>query len=260
MPQPEEIKPVRVLRGLPPTQDATASPVIIAPHLPMMEKRGEVKTVQRNTLLPVMGAGAPQPPTGRGIMSPVPTQMPAPSPPSGNPQQPPESYVAPATPAGYVRLTVRLENGQLSVTDAKQVPGPLAMPSSVVHGYAYEVLLDDQQVALGSIPDVGVRRSFANRDVPGPEGKHHFAKVPTIEFSVRIPKSYVSTRNLPKLNIVLHDVREAPDRFTSLAPLQKQTGVNTVEVSRLAGIRLEQVSPTVRPALEQILREIDKTE
>jgi len=55
-------------------------------------------------------------------------------------------------------------------------------------------------------------------------------------------------------------VREAPDRFTSLAPLQKQTGVNTVEVSRLAGIRLEQVSPTVRPALEQILREIDKTE
>jgi hypothetical protein len=77
---------------------------------------------------------------------------------------------------------------------------------------------------------------------------------------VRIPKSYVSTRNLPKLNIVLHDVREAPDRFTSLAPLQKQTGVNTVEVSRLAGIRLEQVSPTVRPALEQILREIDKTE
>jgi hypothetical protein len=162
--------------------------------------------------------------------------------------------------SGYVRLTVRLENGQLSVTDAKQVPGPLAMPSSVVHGYAYEVLLDDQQVALGSIPDVGVRRSFANRDVPGPEGKHHFAKIPTIEFSVRIPKSYFSTRNLPKLNIVLHDVREAPDRFTSLAPLQKQTGVNTVEVSRLAGIRLEQVSPTVRPALEQILREIDKTE
>jgi hypothetical protein len=260
MPQPEEIRPVQALRSLPPTQDATASPVIIAPHLPTMEKRGEVKTVQRNPLLPIMGAGAPHPSSGKGTMSPVPSEITAPSPPSGNPQRPLERPVAPASPAGYIRLTVRLDKGQLSVTGVKQVAGPLAMPSSVIHGYVYEVLLDDQQVALGSVPDVGVRRSFANRDVPGPEGKHHFATIPTIEFSVRIPKSYVSTKNLPKLNIVLHDIREAPDRFTTLAPLQKQPAVNTVEVSRLAGIRLDQVLPTVRPVLEQIISETDKTE
>jgi hypothetical protein len=77
---------------------------------------------------------------------------------------------------------------------------------------------------------------------------------------VRIPKSYLSTRNLPKLNIVLHDIREAPDRFTTLAPLQKQPAVSTVEVGRLAGIRLDQVLPTVRPVLEQIISETDKTE
>jgi hypothetical protein len=161
---------------------------------------------------------------------------------------------------GYVRVKVRLEKGQLSVIDLKQVPGPLAMPSGITRSYVYEVLLDEQQIALGSLPDLGVRRSFANRDVPGPEGKHHFAKLSTLEFFVRIPKGYVSTANLPKLNLVLHDVQDAPHRLTSLTPLQKQAGVRAVEVARLAGIRLEQLSPTVRPHLEEILRETDRTE
>jgi hypothetical protein len=120
------------------------------------------------------------------------------------------------------------------------------------------VLLDEQQVALGSVPDVGVRRSFANRDVEGPEGKHHFAALPTFEFFARIPKGHVSSANLPKLNIVLHNVQEAPDRLTTLTPLQKQPGVNTVEVGRLSGIKLEQLPPAIRPHLEQILKETDK--
>lgn len=37
----------------------------------------------------------------------------------------------------------------------KEVPGLLGLPSAVTRGYAYEVLIDDQQVALGSVPDVG---------------------------------------------------------------------------------------------------------
>jgi hypothetical protein len=61
-------------------------------------------------------------------------------------------------------------------------PGSAASLSTLeyaVYGYAYEVLLDEQQVALGSIPDVGLRRSFANRDVDGPEGKHQSSWLPT---------------------------------------------------------------------------------
>lgn len=260
MPSPEEIKPVQVLRGLPTEQVVNASPVVIAPHLPAMEKLGEVKTVQRNPLLPLMGAGALQHTGGEGSMAPVPAQIPVSSPHKENPQQPKEGQLASASQDGYVRAQLRLENGQLSVVDLKQVPGPLGMPSGITHGYVYEVLLEEQQVALGSLPDLGVRRSFANRDVPGPEGKHHFAKLSTIEFFVRIPKNYVSSVNLPKLSIVLHDVRDAPHRLTSLAPLQKQSGVSTVEITRLAGIRLEQLSPTVRPHLEEILKETDKTQ
>jgi hypothetical protein len=256
MPNPEEAKPV--LRGLPAEQEATAPPVVIAPHLPPMEKVTEVKTVYRNTLLPLMGAGAKKHTAGGGLMSAVPKRMPTSSPPGGNPQQMKEGQATPPTPEGYVRVKVRLEKGQLSVIDLKRVPGPLAMPSAIIRGYGYEVLLDEQQIALGSVPDVGVRRSFANRDLPGLEGKHHFVPVPTIDFFVRIPKDYISTANLPKLNIVLHNVQEAPERLTTLAPLQKQSGVNTIEVARLSGIKLQRLPSALRAHLEQILNETDK--
>jgi hypothetical protein len=89
------------------------------------------------------------------------------------------------------------------------------------------VLLDDQQIALGSIPDVGLRRAFANRDVPGPEGKHRFIQVPAFDFFVRIPKAHVSDANLPKLTIVLHNVRQAPDRLVPATALQRQSGIET---------------------------------
>src|SRR5262249_26210537 len=101
-------------------------------------------------------------------------------------------------------------------------------------------------------------RSFANRDVPGPEGKHHFARLATIDFMVRIPKGYVSRENLSRLNIVLHNVRDAPDRLTTLVPLHKQAGVETEEVGRLSGLVVEQMPPSIRSEFEQVLREIDE--
>jgi hypothetical protein len=250
----EEGKPI-VLRALPTEQSASAGPVIAAPHLPMMEKVSLVETVQRNPLLPLMGAGAPVHTSGEGTMARVPWPI---APQSALPSSPQEPKVIPheAAPSdGYIRMEVHVENGQLSIVRMKSVPGPLALPSAVARGYVYEVLVDGQQVALGSVPDVGVRRAFANSDVPGPQGKHHFVDVPTFDFFVRVPKGYVSTANLPKLNIVLHNVREAPDRLTTLAPLQKQVEVEADEVGRISGIKLEELTPAVRSQLEQILKE-----
>ena len=74
---------------------------------------------------------------------------------------------------------------------------------------------------------------------------------------MRIPKGYVSAVTLSRLNIVLHKVEDAPDRLTSLLALRNQPGVKTVEVGRLAGIKLEQLPSAVRPHLEQILRETE---
>jgi len=253
----EKEKPVEVLRKLPLEQSTTAAAVIGAPHLPAMEKISDVKTVLRNTLLPLMGAGHPQA-MGGETMAAVPKRIRARSALSGKPQEA-KPGSPPASPgAGYVRMEVHVENGKLSLVGVKQVPGPLVLPSAVIRGYAYEVLLDNQQISLGSVPDVGVRRAFANRDVPGPEGKHHFVKIPDFDFFVRVPQGHISAATLPKLNIVLHKVEDAPDRFTSLSPLAEQPGVKTVETGRLAGIKLDQLSPAVRSHLELVLRESEK--
>lgn len=258
MPDQKPTKPDEVIRALPSKQEATAAPVILAPHLPSMEKTGEVKTVLRNARLPLMGSGVQQPPRGEGLMAPVPAQQSAPSRLTGKPQERKAAPPSTASGEGYVRVEVHVENGKLSVAGIREVAGPLVMPSAVIHGYAYEVLLDDQQVGLGSLPDVGVRRAFANRDVPEPQGKHFFIEVPAFDFAVRIPKGYLVSANLPKLNVVLLKVEEAPDRFTSLAPLQKQPGVKAAEVGRLAGIKVEELSAGVRPNLERILSENEK--
>jgi hypothetical protein len=74
------------------------------------------------------------------------------------PQKPKADRAAPSSTEGYVRVELHSANGQLSVVGASEVPGPLTIPSAVINGLAYEVLLDDQQIALGSIPDVGLRR------------------------------------------------------------------------------------------------------
>ena len=191
-------------------------------------------------------------------MAQVPSKMPPPLPHTGKSQEPKAGQVGLSSADGYVRIEIHVEDGQLSIIGVKQVPGPLVMSSTVIRGYAYEVLLDEQQVSLGSVPDVGIRRAFANRDVEGPQSKHYFINVPAFDFFVRIPKGNVSAATLSKLNIVLHKVEEAPDRLNTLAALQKQPGVKSVEIGRLAGITLEQLPPAVRPHLEQILRETDE--
>jgi hypothetical protein len=187
-------------------------------------------------------------------MDPISTQKPPVSTLPEKPQQP-ISQPAPTETGGYVRMEVHYDNGRLSVVGVKRVPGPLGMPSGVIRGYVYEVLLNNQEIGLGSLPDVGVQRAFANSTVEGPQGKHHFGKLPTFDFFVRIPAAYVNTDNLSKLQVVLHNVEDAPDRLTSLGPLGTQPGVKATEVGRLAGIQLEQLSPAVRPEFERIVSE-----
>lgn len=247
-----------VLRDLPIKQGLTSKPIVLDPTLPNMEEVGAVSTVLRNARLPLMGSGTHEANPGEGLMAPVPPRPSASAPLSGKPQEPKAAPPPESVGPGYVRVEVHVENGKLSITGIRSVPGPLTMPSAVIHGYAYEVTLGDQQIALGSLPDVGVRRAFANRDVPDPQGKHFFINVPTFDFTARIQQGYFSTANLPKLNIVLHNVEEAPDRFTTLAPLQKQPGVKATEVGRLSGIKPEELPPTVRTVLQQIVSQADK--
>jgi len=238
----------------PSEQTPTAEPVVNAPNLPRMEPVNEVTSVVKTTGLPLMEPGIPVGTRGQGFMAAVPERMPPAAALPGNAQLAKQTQV-PGPSSGYVRLDIHVENGQLSITGLHEVAGPLAMPATVTRGYVYEVLMNDAQIALGSVPDVGVRRAFANRDVDGPEGKHRFFTDPTFDFAARIPKHQLTAETLPQMIVVLHNVQDVPDRLVASVPLTRQAGVVTSEIGRLAGIKLGVLPDTVRAQLERILSE-----
>jgi hypothetical protein len=240
---------------LPNEQKPMGPPVVHAPGLPAMEEVGKVRTVLRNTALPLMAADAAAEVRGEHLMDKAGGMSEVPPSHGLGPQRPKEGQNIVAPSDGYLRLEVHFENGRLSVTGAKDVAGPLATPTAVIQGHVYEVLLGEQQIAIGSIPDVGVRRAFANRDVPGPEGKHRFVQIPAFDFFVRVPKAHVTADNLQKMAIILHNVREAPDRLAPTLAMHQQPGVEAVEVARLSGMKLESVPAVVRSQLERIINE-----
>jgi hypothetical protein len=60
---------------------------------------------------------------------------------------------------------------------------------------------------------------------------------------------------LPNLTILLHNVRNAPDRLVPGAALQEQSGVETEEVARFRGLSSERLPAEVRPLFEKIMRD-----
>jgi hypothetical protein len=170
-------------------------------------------------------------------------------------QKPEDNSTASDSSEGYVRLKIHMEKGKLSVTDVKEVSGPLISRQTVNPGYNYEVLTGNQLITLGFLPDVGVRRSFANRDVTGREGKHHITILPSFDFFVRVPRNQISERKLPQMTIAVHEVKQIPDRLLERVPLSDQSGVTSNEIGRLVGIRLDEVPKTVSTQLERIMKE-----
>lgn len=232
---------------LPRMQSAAAEPVVNARNLPLMPEIAEIQPGQA-----LMGRDAKSANIGKEQMAPVPRKRSAPQKKKRMPQEkPPMTSEAPSE--GYIRLELHAENGQLSVVSIHEVAGPMLLPNAVARGYAYEALIDNRRIGLGSIPDAGVNRAFANRDVPGPEGTHRFFPETGFNFFVRIPKTELSLDTLPRLAVGLFQVEEAPEHL-SLEPLPKHPGVHTNEIGRLDGIRLEVLPEALRTDIERILR------
>jgi hypothetical protein len=155
-------------------------------------------------------------------------------------------------PEGYVRLRLRITDGEMSVVGAKAVEGPLVEPK-LQGALAYEVTVGQKRVAAGGIPDVGERRSF-----PDPEGKgemsgHHVEELKTYEVNVRVPKEQVSAAELPRLEIALYKMKEElpeprVDRLPA-GPIGAQFARELREVGRMKGIRPDQLA---RPVAEQV--------
>jgi hypothetical protein len=170
------------------------------------------------------------------------------------PPQQPRQVMGGVQRESYLRLTIHAENGTLTVVGAREVEGPLDVPDTLVAGMVYEVAAADQRISMGSLPDVGILRSFANRDVPGPEGKHGFQEVATFDFNVRIPRHSLTPTALPHLRISLYRLHQAPKRALGREVLRQQlTGEELSEVARLDGLPADKVTGAARAELERVL-------
>jgi hypothetical protein len=252
MPTTFDTRLIDLRPDLPRHQSAKAAPVVVNRDLPTMAAPRSIRAEPKKAGQILMDMGAKRPAGGKERMAKVPKNTSGKQPNERKPQQP-YRRTAQAALDGYVRLELHRENGRLSVVGVHEVAGPLTIPDAIIHGHVYEVLVGDRRIGLGSIPDAGGRHSFANADVPGPEGKHHFIAEPAFDFFVRVPKAELTQAALPHLQVVLYRITAAPDRL-SAQPLAKHPGVEAVAIAHLPGIETAALPPNVRRHLERLLR------
>jgi hypothetical protein len=171
------------------------------------------------------------------------------------PMQQPRQQAAADRGESYLRLTVHNENGELTVVAAREVEGPLTVAETLPSGVAWDVSVGNRRIATGHVPDAGVVRAFANRDVAGPEGRHGFFEVSSFDFNVRIPRQEVAPDVLPHLRISLHRLHKAPEQPLGTEPLHQQLSEEEfAEIGHLEGLSGAQLAEPAQSELERILQ------
>jgi hypothetical protein len=169
-------------------------------------------------------------------------------PPDGRDQQPRKP---PKSPERYVRLRVRVDDGELSIVDSHVIEGPLAQASTFEGAFAYEVVHGDSLLHAGSLPDLNTVRSFAHPNGTPEQKRHHTYELSTYEFNARLPAAAIKPTTLRKIAVVLHRVKERPHVHAAFgqplaAPLGVQQAREMREVGRVVGLPasvLSAVSP-----------------
>lgn len=109
---------------------------------------------------------------------------------------------------GYVRMRVRLDNGELSILDSHLVEGPLREGAAFVGGYAYDVTLGDELLHAGPTPDLGERRSFIAPNPAAGEDMHHITEVSEAIFTVRVPAEKLTRSSLGDVRVRLFRLKD----------------------------------------------------
>ena len=170
------------------------------------------------------------------------------------PQQPRQPAVA-AKGESYLRLTVHNEDGALTVVAAREVDGPLAVPEVLPSGVAWDVSVGNRRISMGHVPDAGIVRAFANRDVPEPEGRHGFREVSSFDFNVRISRQEVTPDFLPNLRLSLYRLHKAPEHALGTQPLYQQLSEEELtEIGHIEGLSGARLAESARSELERILQ------
>lgn len=248
--------PVKTLRM---SRQAAAAPIVDNPKLkPMAGSLPVLKRIGGKVLRmddPAASAG------GDMLMKALPARLP----PSGAAPKT-DQIEAPASPAGNepmsVRLRLRITRGQVSVVAVHAVPGVLPAPDRLDYGLAYEIRNGARRVAVGSVPDVGMRRSY-----PDPQGRagmqgHHLQELESIEVNLRLPQREFSAASLSKLNVQLFRMKGQPpasaittvalaEQFKDfLRPVAELRGIDTAKLpERLQGAVSEALFAAPQKAL-----------
>jgi hypothetical protein len=137
----------------------------------------------------------------------------------------------------YIRLRVRVGDGELRVIDSHLVDGPLGQVTGFPAGNAYEVTLGDRLLHAGALPDLGVQRSFPNPDGPPEQRGHHITERSVHEFMARLPAAEVTPETIGQIAVRLHRVKEETraDRL-SPSPLGAQFERELRPVAEVVGL------------------------
>lgn len=142
----------------------------------------------------------------------------------------------------YARLRIRVDDGGMTVVDSHVVDGPLVLAASLQGAYAYEVVLDGHLLHAGSVPDLGVMRSFAHPNGTAEQRGHHTYELKSYEFDARVPLAGMTRGLLAKAEVVLYRVKERDHGDDHDAPLHAAATLGAQrerqlrEVGRVAGI------------------------
>jgi hypothetical protein len=172
-------------------------------------------------------------------------------------EQEPVSKRAARAGESYLRLRVRVESGDISVVDARQVEGPLTQPSTVHGNYVAELLHNGEPVAVEAIPDLGERRSYFDPSrAPVEGGSHGSWEIPTAEFALRIPSDAISAKSLAKADIVLYQVKDSsqPLRTRPGASLREDYHSEVREVASSKGVDLSNLSKAAQANVKRVLK------
>jgi hypothetical protein len=137
----------------------------------------------------------------------------------------------------YVRLRIRVEGDRLSVVDSHLVDGPLSQTTTFQGTNAYEVTYEDRLLHAGTIPDLGVQRSFPNLAGPPEQRGHFLTSRDVYEFSARVPAQEVTPETINGIRARLHRVEEATSApRLDAAPLAVQFQGRIVPTAELVGL------------------------
>lgn len=154
---------------------------------------------------------------------------------------------------GYLRIRLRVKDRKMSLVEVHKVDGPLITENEIQDNLVYEASISSKRIAIGSIIDVGVNRSYPNPGVPGQEG-HFFIEVPSYEFDARLPIEDLSLSLLPKVEIAVYRVKGQVNKSIG----EKSVAVEFIdelrEVARLKGIAIKRLSQKSQTEIRNLLR------